>query len=335
MSFINVGKINSYLDVRYDDNKIEQILDKALEIKGLANDEITALLNLENEKSIQKLFKAANMIKEKVFGPETEFFAPIYVSNHCCNNCLYCGFRENNKELKRKFLTVDEAVKEARKLIELGHKRILLVAGEDIEMSLLDYTRQIVEGIYANNDKIKLDLNLAPLSVEQFKEVSNWGIGTYHSLQESYHPAAYKRMHPSGPKADYQNRLEVWERAIEGGIKDFGMGALLGLYDCRFEVLALVEHSRYLLNTYGVGPHTISVPRIEPQEGSELSKFPPYQVLDQQLQKIIAVLRLALPHTELILTTKETPEIRKGVLELGITGALANLEEHILAQVAQ
>jgi len=320
---INVAKINSYLDVRYDEGKIEEILDKALELKGLENDEIAALLNLEDDNSMQKLFKAANTVKERIYGKRIVFFAPLYVSNHCCNNCLYCGFRHENKELKRKILTVEEAVKEAECIIKMGHKRILLVAGEDLQKTSLEYTRQIVEGIYAdkieNGEIRRLNLNLAPLTVEQFKEVSSWGIGTFQVFQETYHPEVYKKMHPSGPKSNYQNRLEVWDRAIEGGIKDFGVGALFGLYDYRFEVLALIEHSKYLLNKYGVGPHTISIPRIEPAEGSDVAKNPPYLVLDEQFKKIVAVLRLAVPYTGMILTTRETTEMRRDALNLGIT----------------
>lgn len=320
---INVEKINSYLDIRYEKDKIEEILDKALQLKGLDNDEVAALLNLRDEDLIQKLFDAAKFVKEKIYGKRVVFFAPLYVSNHCCNNCLYCGFRHDNKELRRRILTVDEAVKEAEQIMKMGHKRILLVAGEDLKMTSLDYTRQIIEGIYKdkidNGEIRRLNLNLAPLTTEQFKEVASWGIGTFQVFQETYHPEAYKKMHPSGPKANYQNRLEVWDRAIEGGIKDFGVGALFGLYDFRFEVLALIEHAKYLMNTYGVGPHTISVPRIEPAEGSSLSEKPPYTVLDRQFKKIIAVLRLAVPYTGMILTTRETSEMRREALDFGIT----------------
>lgn len=320
---INVEKINSYLDSRGNESQIEKILDKALQLKGLDNDEVAMLLNLEDEKSIQKLFDAAKAVKERIYGKRVVFFAPLYVSNHCCNNCLYCGFRHDNKELRRRILSVDEAIKEADKIIQMGHKRILLVAGEDLKMTSLEYTRQIIEGIY--NDKIdngeirRLNLNLAPLTVDQFKEVSSWGIGTFQVFQETYHPEVYKKMHPSGPKSNYKNRLEVWDRAIEGGIKDFGMGALFGLYDYRFEVLGLIEHSKYLLNKYGVGPHTISVPRIEPAEGSAVAKNPPYLVLDEQFKKVISVLRLAVPYTGMILTTRENANMRRAALDFGIT----------------
>lgn len=320
---INVEKINSYLDLRGDEKRVDEILEKAALCKGLENEEIAVLLNLEDENSIQKLFKTAKQVKEKIYGKRIVFFAPLYVSNHCCNNCLYCGFRHDNKELRRRILTTDEAVKDAEKIIEMGHKRILLVAGEDLAKTSLQYTKEIIQGIYAdkidNGEIRRLNLNLAPLSVEQFKEVASWGIGTFQVFQETYHPVVYKKMHPSGPKSNYEWRLKVWDRAIEGGIKDFGIGALFGLYDYRFEVLALIEHSRYLMEKYSVGPHTISVPRIEPAEGSSVSEKPPYEINDTQFKKVIAILRLAVPYTGMILTTRENADMRREAIELGIT----------------
>jgi len=322
-NIIDVEKINSYLDLKGDENKVDEILAKALEQKGLKNEDVAVLLNIEDESLMEKLFKTAKTVKEKIYGKRIVFFAPLYLSNHCCNNCLYCGFRHENKELRRRILTVDEAVKDAEKIIEMGHKRILLVAGEDMKTSSLEYTKEVIDNIYSekvgNGEIRRLNLNLAPLTVEQFKEVSTWGIGTFQVFQETYHPEVYKKMHVSGPKANYQNRLEVWDRAIEGGIKDFGMGALFGLYDYRFEVLALIEHSNYLLNKYGVGPHTLSVPRIEPAEGSDVSLRPPYLVTDKQFKKIIAILRLAVPYTGMILTTRESTEMRREAIELGVT----------------
>lgn len=320
---INVEKINSFLDLRGDEKKVDEILNEALEAKGLAVEDVAVLLNIEDTNLLNKLFKTAKIVKERIYGKRIVFFAPLYVSNHCCNNCLYCGFRRENKELRRRILTVEEAMKDAEKIIQMGHKRILLVAGEDLKMTSLEYTKKVIDGIYA--DKVdkgeirRLNLNLAPLSVEQFKEVASWGIGTFQVFQETYHPEVYKKMHVSGPKANYEWRLKVWDRAIEGGIKDFGMGALFGLYDYRFEVLALLEHSNYLLNKYGVGPHTISVPRIEPAEGSSISIKPPYMINDDQFKKIIAILRLAVPYTGMILTTRESTEMRREALDLGIT----------------
>lgn len=320
---INVEKINSYLDLRGDEKKIDQALNKALELKGLDLEDVAILLNLDDKNLIDKLFKTAKTVKEKIYGKRIVFFAPLYVSNHCCNNCLYCGFRHENKELRRRILTPDEAAKDAEKIIEMGHKRILLVAGEDMTKTSLEYTKEIIDKIYDekidNGEIRRLNLNLAPLSVEQFKEVASWGIGTFQVFQETYHPAVYKKMHVSGPKANYEWRLKVWDRAIEGGIKDFGIGALFGLYDYRFEVLSLLEHSNYLLNKYGVGPHTISVPRIEPAEGSSISTRPPYEITDEQFKKVISILRLAVPYTGMILTTRESTEMRREAIELGIT----------------
>ena len=322
-NIIDVEKINSYLDLRGDEKKVNEILNKALELKGLDSEDIAVLLNIEDENILQKLYKTAKIVKEKIYGKRIVFFAPLYVSNHCSNNCVYCGFRQENKEIRRRKLTPDEAAKDAEKIIEMGHKRILLVAGEDLQACTLDYVKEVIDKVYAekilNGEIRRLNLNLAPLSVEDFRKVASFGIGTFQVFQETYHPEVYKKMHPSGMKSNYNWRLEVWDRAIEGGIKDFGMGALFGLYDYRFEVLALFEHSKYLLNKYGVGPHTISIPRIEPAEGSDLSKKPPYLISDEQFKKIISTLRLAVPYTGMILTTRESTEMRREAIELGIT----------------
>lgn len=324
MSIIEVGKINSYLDIRYDNNRIEDILEKALQLKGLDCDEMMALLNLEDEISIQKLYKTAKEVKEKIYGKKTETFALIRVSNYCNNNCIYCRFRCNNKDLERKILTPQEVLEQAQQIVQSGCKKILFTAGDDCQTASLDYLKQIIETVHANFDNTTLDLSIAPLDTEQCREVLNWDIGTYHISQESYHPAAYKRMHPQGPKSDYYKRLHAIDRAIEGGIKNFGLGILLGLYDWRFEVICLTEHAKYLSNKYCIEPQTVSIAKMESQDGSILSKTPPYQVLDEQFPKIIATLRLALPYIEINLTTRETPEIRKAVLDIGITSAIAD-----------
>lgn len=322
-NIIDVDKINSYIDLRGDEKQVEKILNKALELKGLGSEEIAVLLNLEDEYLLGKLFKTAKKIKEDIHGKKIVFFAPLYVSNYCSNNCVYCGLRHKNKELKRTKLTPEEVLKEAEYATKTGNKRILLSAGEDTKACPLDYIKEVIDKIYSqkveNSEIEKPDLNFAPLSVEDFKRAANFKIGTFQIFQETYHPVAYKRMHSSGMKSNYNWRLEVWDRAIDGGIKDFGMGALFGLYDYRFEVLSLIEHSKYLLNKYGIGPQTISVPRVEPFEGSNLSKKPPYVISDIQFKKIIAVLKLAIPHTEMILTTRESAELQREAIELGIT----------------
>lgn len=323
MTIIDVEKINSLLEVSGDEQKVENILAKALELKGLELDEIAVLLNLQDNKLIEKMYKTAKQVKERIYGKRIVFFAPLYLSNYCCNNCLYCGFRQDNKTMERKKLTVDEAVAEAEKIMEMGHKRILLVAGEDVQKCNLDYIKEIIDKIYEkkvmNGEVRRLNINIAPLKTEQYERLSTFGIGTIQVFQETYHPDVYKQMHLSGPKANYQWRLEVMDRAIEGGIKDFGMGALFGLCDYRFEVLALISHSKYLMEKYGVGPHTLSVPRIEPASGSDVSENPPHAITDEQFKKIISILRLAVPYTGMILTTRENAQMRRDALELGIT----------------
>ncbi|MDP4121337.1 MAG: [FeFe] hydrogenase H-cluster radical SAM maturase HydG, partial [Bacillota bacterium] len=224
----------------------------------------------------------------------------------------------------------DEILEQVKQIDKSGCEKILLTAGDNFEMAPLDYIKQIIEKINQKYNKITLDLSIAPLSTEQCQQVSNWNIGTYHICQESYHQAAYQRMHAQGPKSDYYSRLYSIDKAIEGGIKDFGLGILLGLYDWRYEVVSLIEHAKYISNKYGIGPKAVSIPKMESQEGSILSKFPPYMVLDEQFLKIIAVLRLVLPNTEIILPTKETPEITKIACEVGVTCTLANPEKYAL-----
>lgn len=323
MNVIDIDKINSRIELKGDEKKINEILAKALELKGLESEEAAILLNLEDENLLNKLFKVAKQVKEGIYGKRIVLFAPLYLSNYCCNNCLYCGFRHDNKKIQRKKLSVDEAVHEAEQIINMGHKRILLVAGEDTNKCNLDYIKEIIDKIYdkkiMNGEIRRLNINIAPLKTEEFKRLASFGIGTFQAFQETYHPEMYKKMHPSGPKANYQWRLEVMDRAIEGGIQDFGMGVLFGLYDYRFEVLALIEHSKYLLNKYGVGPHTISIPRIEPASGSNLSENPPHAINDKQFKKIVAVLRLTVPYTGMILTTRESAQMKREVIELGIS----------------
>lgn len=320
---INVNKINELIEQTYTESQIDEILNKALELKGLSLEDSAALLNVKDETVLEKIFKAAKQLKETIYGNRIVMFAPLYLSNYCVNNCLYCGFRIDNKTMNRKMLTVDEVVAEAEAIMNMGHKRILLVAGEDTNRCNLDYIQEIIDKIYEkkifNGEIRRLNINIAPLKVEQFKRLGEMGIGTFQSFQETYHPEVYKEMHISGPKANYQWRLETMDRAIEGGIKDFGIGALFGLTDYRFEVLATLMHAEYLDSTYGVGPHTISIPRIEYAEGSKVSENPPHAITDEQFKKIVAVLRLSVPYTGIVLSTRERAEFRRELLEIGIS----------------
>ncbi len=320
---INVDLINSLLEQKPTEAQVDEILDKALNLKGLTLEESATLLNVEDDKILEKVFKAAKKLKEKIYGKRIVLFAPLYLANYCANNCLYCAFRVANKDMVRTKLTADEVIEEAKIIMNQGHKRVLLVAGEDLKKCGLDYIQEIIDKIYEqkvfNGEIRRLNINIAPLDVEGFKRLAGMGIGTFQSFQETYHPEVYKEMHISGPKANYQWRLETMNRAIEGGIKDFGIGALFGLCDYRFEVLSILMHADYLDKTYGVGPHTISIPRIEYAEGSDVSKNPPHAITDNQFKKIIATLRLSVPYTGMILTTRESAKFRKECLELGVS----------------
>lgn len=313
------GLMNSSVDIK----KVEEILTKALDLKGLSLEESAVLLNIEDDELLEKVCKTAKALKEKIYGKRIVLFAPLYLSNYCTNNCLYCGFRADNKTIKRKMLTVDEVVEETSKILKTGHKRVLLVAGEDLNKCNLDFVEQVINKIYEqkimNGEVRRLNLNIAPLSTEEFKRLASFGIGTYQCFQETYHKETYKKMHPTGLKANYDWRLETMERALSAGLHDVGMGALFGLTDYRFEVLALLSHSEYLDKKFGVGPHTLSIPRIEPADGSEVSEQPPFAVDDKSFKKIVAVLRLSVPYTGLILSTREKASTRRELLEVGIS----------------
>lgn len=320
---IDPEKIYEVLAKKTDSVKIDDILTKALELKGLDYEEASALLNVEDEETLDRIFHTAKKVKEEIYGNRIVLFAPLYTSNECVNNCAYCGFRTGNKELRRRTLTVDETIAEAEQIIKMGHKRMLLVAGEHPVKSNLDFVKEVIDKIYEkklfNGEIRRLNLNLAPLSIEEFKRLSTFGIGSFQVFQETYDPILYKKMHLAGPKADYNYRLEVWDRYLQAGLHDFGVGALFGLGDFKFEVLGILMHANYLLNKYGVGPHTISVPRIEYADGSDIAKKPPHAVSDKDFKKIVAVLRLSVPYTGMILTTRETAQTRHEVIELGIS----------------
>ncbi|MBZ4644887.1 MAG: 2-iminoacetate synthase [Petroclostridium sp.] len=320
MELINEGKISKLLSENSVTSKeeISELILKARECKGLTLEETAKLLNIEEDSLLEDLFKAAKYVKEKIYGKRIVLFAPLYTSNECNNNCLYCGFRAANKELHRKTLTVDEIVNEAKEIEKQGHKRILMVCGEDKNKTHIDHITDALAAIYASCDIRRINVNAAPMTVEEFGKLKKAGIGTYQLFQETYHRDTYKKMHPAGKKADYEWRLTAMERALEAGIDDLGIGALLGLYDYKFEVLAMLEHSDYLLNKYGVGPHTISVPRLRPALGSVL-KEAPYPMNDRDFKKLVAVLRLAVPYTGIILSTRESAALRDELLSLGVS----------------
>lgn len=324
-TFINEEKINKLLErSRSAPHKdAQEIIKKSLKLKGLSPEESAVLLQCEDPEIIQEIFKAANNIKETIYGKRLVLFAPLYITNHCVNNCMYCGFRTGNKDLKRKRLSLKEIEEEVRVLEEEGHKRILLVAGEDPQTSKIDYLEKVISTIYATKQDRgeirRLNVNVSPLPVKDFKRLKKSGIGTYQLFQETYHYETYQKTHPHGPKADYKDRLYAMHRAQEAGIDDIGIGVLFGLFDYKFEVLALLYHSLELEKESGVGPHTISVPRIEPALNAPMANTPPAPVSDNEFKKLVAVLRLTVPYTGMILSTRETAKMRNEVFGLGIS----------------
>lgn len=294
---------------------------------GLSLVETAALCYCEDPEVQAGLQNAALAVKERIYGGRIVFFAPLYISNVCYNNCLYCGFRKDNKGLPRKTLSQDEIREEVRALLRMGHKRLLLVAGEQPGVTGIDFLTSSVDAVYSvqegNSNVRRVNVNCAPLSVEDFRKLKASQIGTYQIFQETYHRRTYAEVHPSGSKSDYNWRVTALDRAIEAGIDDVGIGPLLGLYDWRFEIVATLAHSRYLETKLGVGPHTISIPRLEPAVGAPLSTESPYLVREDELKHIVSLLRVAVPYTGIILSTRETPQLRDELFRLGVSQASA------------
>lgn len=303
--------------------RVRDILAKARELHGLDFDETAVLMNVTGRELLAEVAAAARAVKECIYGNRLVLFAPLYVSNYCGNSCLYCGYRRENAGLKRRALSQEEIAEEVRFLVTHGHKRVLVLAGETNASGSLQYVLDTIGTVYATRvgggEIRRVNVNIAPLTVEEFRDLKAAGIGTYQLFQETYHRGTYAKVHPRGPKADYDWRLTAMHRAMEAGIDDVGVGPLLGLYDWRFEALALMQHIRSLEEEYGVGVHTISVPRLEPAAGSEFSTASTYRVSDADFLKIIAILRLAVPYTGMIMSTRERPEIRDLTFQLGVS----------------
>jgi len=317
-NIINLEEIEALIksQERPDPEYVREILKRSEGLIGLSIREAAALLNVDEPDLLKELFKASAIVKEKVYGKRIVLFAPLYLSNECSNNCLYCGFRRDNKDAKRKTLTIDEAVAEAKFLSQRGYKRLLLVTGEDIRSSDIEYLIAVIKAIYEKTDIRILHINAPPMKTEDFRRLKETGLGVYQSFQETYHPETYKKMHPSGMKKDYEWRLSTMDRAIEAGFDDIGMGTLLGLYAFRFEALALIQHAKYLEDRFGFGPHTVSVPRLQPASGAVIHK-PPYPVSDIEFKKIVAVYRLAMPYVGIVISTREPKELRDEIIKIG------------------
>lgn len=323
--FINEGVIQGHLarSAKADPAAARAVIAKARELKGLDLAETAVLLQTQDPAVLEDMFHAAREVKESIYGKRLVLFAPLYISNLCQNNCLYCAFRAGNPKIQRRALTQEEIREEVLHLIRMGQKRLLLVAGEAYPKEGLEYIFQSIATVYATKEGRgeirRLNVNIAPLTVEEFRDLRACKIGTYQLFQETYHLPTYRKLHVSGPKADYHWRLTAPGRAFEGGINDVGVGVLFGLYDFRYEILALLQHIRHLESVYGMGPHTISVPRLEPAEGSDLAAHPPYPVGDEDFKRIVAILRLAVPYTGIIMTTRETPKMRSITFALGVS----------------
>ncbi|MEW5843491.1 MAG: [FeFe] hydrogenase H-cluster radical SAM maturase HydG [Bacteroidota bacterium] len=325
MDFINEKYISELLeDARLNDRSLQKdVLKRSREAKGLTLKESASLLNITSPDLLEELFHTAREVKEKIYGNRLVLFAPLYVTNSCINNCLYCAFRKDNSLLKRKTLTINEIKSEIEFLVRQGHKRVLLVAGEHPKKSNLQFIHDAIDAIYSihlNGGNIRrVNVNTAPLSIDEFKILKSFGIGTYQCFQETYHYETYQQMHPSGPKHDYSWRLYAMDRALQAGIDDVGIGALFGLTDYKFETLAVLNHALNLDDRFGIGPHTISIPRLEPAFNAPLSNKPPFAVDDSSFKKLLAVIRLAVPYTGIILTTRERAELRRELFSLGVS----------------
>lgn len=324
-SFINELVIETLLKNKTEPNPIDvsQVIEKAKKLKGLEIEDVALLMRVNNPELLTHIFDAAKYAKEEIYGNRIVLFAPLYISNICHNECTYCAFRVGNKDVVRRALNKKELNDNVELLIKQGHKRVLLVAGESAEKDDFKYVLDSLKTIYAakigNSGIRRVNVNLAPLKVSQYQQLKELGIGTYQIFQETYHQKTYKEVHVSGKKRNFNWRLTAPDRAMQGGIDDIGIGALLGLYDWKFEILALLQHIKHLEQTFGVGPHTISVPRLEPANGSLIAENPPYKVSDQDFKKIVAILRLTVPYTGIIMSTRETAEMRRETLELGIS----------------
>lgn len=326
-AFIDDVEINSLLESNRasDPGKVREILSKAVELGGLTIKEVAALLPIAEPGLLAELYAAANRVKNAIYGRRVVIFAPLYISNLCSNECLYCAFRAGNRDVRRRALSMADIARETRILVEQGHKRILMVAGESYPARdggfgyVLEAIRTIY-GVKSGPGEIRrVNVNVAPLGGDEYRQLKDAGIGTYQLFQETYHRETYRKVHVGGKKRDYAWRVTAIDRAMEAGVSDCGVGPLFGLYRWEYELLALFSHIRHLEGVFGVGPHTISVPRIEPAVGSLMAESPPWPVSDDDFRKIVAILRIAVPYTGIIMSTRESEAMRRELFNLGVS----------------
>ncbi len=319
--FIDVQEIENLISNTISTpEKVREVIAKSLSKQRLNLQDTAVLVNAKDPELIEEIKQGAKTLKETIYGNRIVLFAPLYIGNKCINNCEYCGFKSSNKDALRKTLSDAEIVKEVEALEDNGQKRLILVYGEHPHYSpdYIAHTVKLVYGVKKGHGEIRrVNINAAPMDVEGFKTVKEAGIGTYQIFQETYHPEAYAKYHLGGVKKDYANRLVSLDRAMEAGIDDVGIGALFGLHDWRFEVLSLVRHTNHLEACFNVGPHTISFPRL--QDASMINRDARYLVSDEDFTQLVAILRLAVPYTGMILTARENEKIRKEVLHYGVS----------------
>ena len=314
MSYAETHKSNRAL--------IESLIDKAARCKGLTHREAALLLECDQPDLIERIFRLAEEIKHKFYGNRIVMFAPLYLSNYCVNGCVYCPYHLKNKTIARKKLTQEEIRKEVIALQDMGHKRLALEAGEDPLHNPIEYILESIQTIYSIKHKNgairRVNVNIAATTVENYKRLHDAGIGTYILFQETYHKENYEKLHPRGPKSNYAYHTEAMDRAMQGGIDDVGIGVLFGLNTYRYDFVGLLMHAEHLEATYGVGPHTISVPRICSADDINAADFE-NAISDEIFQKIVAVIRISVPYTGMIISTRESQRSREKVLALGVS----------------
>ena len=324
--FIHEGEIRATLEYarehRDDKPLIEEILDKAELGKGISHREAAVLIEVRDKEMEERMYAIARRLKERIYGNRIVMFAPLYLSNHCVNGCVYCPYHAQNKHIPRRRLTQEEIRREVIALQDMGHKRLALETGEHPKMSPIEYVLESIQTIYSIRHKNgairRVNVNIAATTVENYRRLKEAGIGTYILFEETYDRAAYERLHPTGPKSDWAYHTEAMDRAMLGGIDDVGIGALFGLSNYRYDVVGILMHAEHLEARFGVGPHTISVPRIRPADDINPEDFPD-AVTDEVFRRIVAVLRLAVPYTGMIVSTRESKRSRELVLDVGVS----------------
>ncbi len=301
---------------------IDEIIAKAKERKGLSHREASVLLSCNIEEKNQEIYKLAEQIKKDFYGNRIVMFAPLYLSNYCVNGCVYCPYHAQNKHIPRKKMTQEEIKREVIALQDMGHKRLALETGEDPVNNPIEYILESIKTIYSIKHKNgairRVNVNIAATTVENYRKLKDAGIGTYILFQETYHKESYERLHPTGPKHNYAYHTEAMDRAMEGGIDDVGLGVLFGLERYKYEFAGILMHAEHLEAVHGVGPHTISVPRIRHADDIDPSAFD-NGIDDETFCKIVACIRIAVPYTGMIVSTRESKEVRERVLHLGIS----------------